>query len=133
MGGGFGHFYNYAPIKIEYAINRYTMETKRQLDVLDKHLADKQWMCGDEYSIADMAIFPWIRCLDVGYSGKEFLELDSYVHVNAWCDRMNARPAVKRGLRVNAWAPNAISERHSKDDFAAKDAELAAKAAEEKN
>lgn len=117
MGGGFGHFYNYAPVKIEYAIDRYTMETKRQLDVLDNHFADKTWICGDEYSIADMAIFPWIRCLDVGYKGKEFLSLDSYVNVTAWCERMMARPAVQRGIRVNGFSPDAVKERHSKADF----------------
>jgi GSH-dependent disulfide-bond oxidoreductase len=123
MGGGFGHFYNYAPYKIEYAIDRYTMETKRQLDVLDKHLVDKQWMCGDEYTIADMAIWPWIMCLEKFYKASEFLQLDSYVNVKAWCGRMLARPAVQRGMRVNGFGDDAVTERHSKADFDAKPAE----------
>jgi GST-like protein len=131
MGGGFGHFYNYAPVKIEYAINRYTMETKRQLHVLDQHLKDKSWMCGDEYTIADMAIFPWIICLETGYNAKEFLSLDEYTNVNAWIARMNDRPAVKRGMRVNGFRANAVKERHSRADFDAADAALAAAEAEE--
>lgn len=117
LGGGFGHFYKYAPVKIEYAIDRFTLETKRQLDVLDKQLAGKQFICGDEYTIADIATFPWIRCLDVGYAGKEFLEMDSYKNVTAWLQRIGDRPATKRGIRVNGFAADKVAERHSKKDF----------------
>ena len=120
IGGGFGHFYKYAPIAIEYAIDRFSLETKRQMDVLNKHLEGKQFMCGDEYSIADMAIMPWIRCIDTGYNAKEFLQMETYTHVNAWMARMCERDAVKRGLRVNGFAPDAVKERHSAADFEAK-------------
>jgi len=117
LGGGFGHFYNYAPVKIEYAIDRFAMEAKRQVDVLDKHLEHKVYICDDEYTIADIAIFPWIRCLDQGYNATEFLQLQDYTNVQRWMNMMEAREAVQRGLRVNHWGPDAVKERHSKDDF----------------
>ena len=117
LGGGFGHFYHYAPIKIEYAIDRFTMETKRILDVLDKHLQGKEYVCEEEYTIADIAIFPWIRCLITGYNAAEFLQLDTYTNVTRWMATMAARPAVQRGLRVNGFSPDAIAERHSAADF----------------
>lgn len=121
LGGGFGHFYAYAPIKIEYAINRYAMEVKRQLDVLDRHLAEHEWMAG-EYSLADMAIYAWYGNLVLGraYSAAEFLDVASYKHVLAWAERIDARPAVIRGRKVNkSWGePNEqLPERHSAADF----------------
>jgi GST-like protein len=119
LGGGFGHFYNYAPLKIEYAIDRFSMETKRIVDVLDKHLENKEFVCDDEYTIADMAIFPWIRCLDKFYNATEFLQLEEYTNVQRWIKTIEVREAVQRGLRVNGWGPDAVSERHSIDDFAA--------------
>lgn len=108
LGGGFGHFYKYAPVKIEYAINRFAMEAKRICDVLDKHLGgksvitgkDNTYICGDMYTIADIAIFPWIRCLDVGYNGKAFLQLDDYKNIQRWCAMLMEREAVKRGISV---------------------------------
>ena len=123
LGGGFGHFYRYAPIKFEYCINRYTMETKRQLDVLDQHLGEnnKTFICGEEYTIADIAVYPWIACLATGYQAADFLQLDSYTHVSAWMKRIAERKAVKRGIRVNGFADGALDERHSKDDFNAED------------
>jgi len=121
IGGGFGHFYKYAPIHIEYCVNRYAMEVKRILDVLDQHLAGKNFICGDEYTIADMAICPWIICIDVAYSAKEFLQLESYNNVMAWVARNKARKAVARGLRVNGFSPDAVENRHSKEDFAPED------------
>ena len=123
LGGGFGHFYNYAPIKIEYCIDRYSMEAKRLLDVLDQHLGDggKKFICGDEYTIADMAVYPWIRCLDVGYNAGSFLQTNNYKNVCMWKNRMGERKAVQRGLRVNGFRANAIAERHSKDDFGPED------------
>jgi GSH-dependent disulfide-bond oxidoreductase len=121
VGGGFGHFYAYAPIKIEYAINRYAMETKRQLDVLDRHLADHEWMAG-EYSLADMAIYSWYGSLVLGraYNAAEFLDVESYKNVMAWAKRIDARPAVIRGRKVNrTWGEphEQLKERHSADDF----------------
>ena len=103
LGGGFGHFYAYAPEKIEYAINRFAMETKRQLDVLDRHLAENEYMCGDEYTIADMAIWPWYGQLLLNrlYDGAEFLDAPSYKHVNRWTGQIGDREAVKRGRMVN--------------------------------
>src|SRR6202789_1303175 len=104
LGGGFGHFYAYAPIKIEYAIDRFSMEVKRQMDVLDRHLADHEWLAGDEYSIADMATCPWYGNLTKGDSYGEsatFLATQEYTHVLRWTDAFNARPAVKRGRMVN--------------------------------
>ncbi|OYX21168.1 MAG: glutathione-dependent disulfide-bond oxidoreductase [Rhodobacterales bacterium 32-66-9] len=121
VGGGFGHFYAYAPIKIEYAINRYAMETKRQLDVLDRHLAQNAWMAGD-YSLADMAIWAWYGNLVLGraYNAAEFLDVASYTHVVAWAQKIDARPATVRGRMVNrSWgAPQEqLPERHSANDF----------------
>ncbi|MGI9425212.1 MAG: glutathione-dependent disulfide-bond oxidoreductase, partial [Hyphomicrobiaceae bacterium] len=103
LGGGFGHFYAYAPAKFEYAIDRFSMETKRQLDVLDRHLADHEFMAGDEYSIADMAIWPWYGALAKGllYDAGQFLDVQSYTHVNRWTNTIAKRPAVKRGRMVN--------------------------------
>lgn len=121
IGGGFGHFYKYAPIQIEYAIDRFSLETKRLLDVLDKHLAGKEYVCGDEYTIADMAIMPWMQCIIVGYSAREFLQVDSYTNVMAWIERLMARKAVQRGVRVNGFREGAIEHRHSKADFAPED------------
>ena len=112
LGGGFGHFYAYAPIKIEYAIDRYAMEVKRQLDVLDRHLADKPYMGGDDYTIADMAIWPWYGALAKGqlYEAAEFLEVHEYKHVLRWTDEIAERPAVKRGRMVNrTWGDPAAS------------------------
>jgi GSH-dependent disulfide-bond oxidoreductase len=121
VGGGFGHFYAYAPVKIEYAINRYAMETKRQLDVLDRHLAANEWMAG-EYSLADMAIYAWYGNLVLGraYNAAEFLDVESYKQVLAWAKRIDARPAVIRGRKVNrSWGEDweKLPERHSADDF----------------
>lgn len=122
LGGGFGHFYSYAPEKLEYPINRYTMEVKRQLDVLDKQLAENDYITGNEYTIADMAIFPWYGALVLNdvYDAAEFLEAHKYTHVVAWAKRINERPAVKRGRRVNkAWGEESeqLLERHSASDF----------------
>jgi GST-like protein len=125
LGGGFGHFYAYAPSKIEYAINRFAMETKRQLDVLDRHLADNEFMAGDEYSIADMAIWPWYGALAKGllYEAGEFLSVQDYTNVARWTDTIAQRPAVKRGRMVNRIAGNPASqlhERHDASDFETK-------------
>jgi len=122
LGGGFGHFYAYAPVKIEYAIDRYTMEAKRQLDVLDRDLAERRYITGDAYTIADMAIFPWYGGLVNGelYGAKEFLDVQSYKNVLRWSAEIGARPAVKRGQRVNrAWGPEdqKVPERHSAKDL----------------
>lgn len=124
VGGGFGHFYAYAPVKIEYAINRYAMETKRQLDVLDRHLADKDWVAGGEYTIADMAIYSWYGSLALGraYNAAEFLDVEGYRNVMAWARRIDARPAVVRGRMVNrTWGEphEQLPERHSAADFTA--------------
>ncbi len=122
LGGGFGHFYAYAPIKIEYAIDRYAMEVKRQLDVLDQHLAKNEYIAGDEYSIADMAIWPWYGALVKGllYEGGEFLSVQDYQHVQRWTDQIAERPAVKRGRMVNRVYGDPASqlhERHDASDF----------------
>jgi GSH-dependent disulfide-bond oxidoreductase len=121
LGGGFGHFYAYAPSKIEYAIDRFTMETKRQLDVLDRHLADNEYFAGDEYSIADMAIWPWYGALAKGLLyGGEFLQVQDYKHVNRWTDAVGQRPAVKRGRMVNRMQgdpKSQLRERHDASDF----------------
>ncbi|MGE0861585.1 MAG: glutathione-dependent disulfide-bond oxidoreductase [Gammaproteobacteria bacterium] len=122
LGGGFGHFYAYAPTKIEYAINRYTMEAKRQLDVLDRNLAERRFLTGDEYTIADMAVWPWYGVLCTGdlYNAQEFLDVKSYRNVLRWAAEIEARPAVKRGRRVNkTWGPEAdqLPERHDAADF----------------
>lgn len=122
LGGGFGHFYAYAPIKIEYPIDRFTMEVKRQLDLLDKQLADKPYIAGDEYSIADIAIWPWYGNLVRGglYDAAEFLDVDSYRNVQRWAEDIWQRPAVQRGCIVNrtwgeAWEK--LEERHEATDI----------------
>jgi GST-like protein len=123
LGGGFGHFYMYAPVKIEYAINRYAMEVKRQLDVLNRHLAHNQWMAGDEYSIADMAIAPWYGHVARGEAYNDastFLSGHEYTHVLRWAEAFNARPAVKRGRMVNRAfgdPSGQVLERHDASDF----------------
>jgi GST-like protein len=122
LGGGFGHFYAYAPEKWEYPINRFAMEVKRQLDVLDKNLARRQFLCGDEYTIADMANYAWYGALVLHniYSAEEFLDVASYTHVVRWAREIEQRPAVERGRRVNrAWGPEEtqVVERHNTSDF----------------
>ena len=122
LGGGFGHFYAYAPVKLEYPINRYAMEVKRQLDVLDQRLADNEFISGDTYTIADMAIWPWYGVLTLGelYSAGEFLQVQRYTHVVRWAQQLAARPAVKRGRMVNRafGAPaSQLHERHNASDF----------------
>jgi len=120
LGGGFGHFYAYAPMKIEYAIDRFAMETKRQLDVLDRRLAESEYMAGPEYTIADIAIWPWYGALAKGllYNAGEFLDVQSYKHVQRWTAAIAKRPAVVRGQRVNrAWGSDGVPERHDSGDF----------------
>ncbi len=122
LGGGFGHFYAYAPFKIEYAIDRFAMEVKRQLDVLDKRLAQSAYLAGDDYTIADMAVWPWYGALVKGlvYDAAEFLQVQEYTHVQRWTDRIAERPAVKRGRMVNrAWGEpsSQLLERHDASDF----------------
>lgn len=122
LGGGFGHFYAYAPEKYEYPINRYTMEVKRQLDVLDRHLADNTYLCGETYSIADMAVWPWYGWLvqNKVYEAAEFLEANGYTHVLRWANAIADRPAVKRGVMVNrTWGEpeEQLHERHDASDF----------------
>jgi GST-like protein len=122
LGGGFGHFYAYAPSKIEYAIDRFTMEVKRQLDVLDKQLADNEYIAGSEYTIADMAIWPWYGGLVKGwlYEGGEFLSVQDYKHLQRWADMIGARPAVQRGRKVNRTfgeLSDQLHERHAATDF----------------
>lgn len=126
LGGGFGHFFAYAPEKLEYPINRYAMETKRQLDVLNRRLAEVPFIAGDAYTIADMAIWPWYGSLVLGRSyanSAEFLDVGIYTHVKRWADAIEARPATKRGRMVNKdWGDEAeqMPERHSAADFAGK-------------
>ncbi|WP_158816448.1 glutathione-dependent disulfide-bond oxidoreductase [Methylocapsa sp. S129] len=125
LGGGFGHFYAYAPTKIEYAIDRFAMETKRQLDVLDRRLAQSEYLAGADYTIADMAVWPWYGALAKGrlYSAGEFLQVQSYSHVQRWSDAIAARPAVQRGRKVNcAWGElsDQLHERHDASDFETK-------------
>jgi GST-like protein len=122
LGGGFGHFYAYAPTKIEYAIDRFAMETKRQLDVLDRRLADNEYLAGRDYSIADIAVFPWYGGLAQGllYGAGEFLSVQDYKHLQRWTATIAARPAVKRGRMVNrAWGEPStqLHERHEASDF----------------
>lgn len=122
LGGGFGHFYAYAPTKMEYPINRFTMEAKRQLDVLDRRLADNDFVCGDDYTIADMAIWPWHGALALGelYDAAEFLDVSSYEHVRRWAEQIFERPSVQRGAMVNkTWGPpeGQLHERHDASDF----------------
>ena len=122
LGGGFGHFYAYAPEKIEYAINRYAMEAKRQLDVLDRELANRPFIAGDSYTIADMAIWPWYGQLALGrlYSAGEFLDVSIYKNVQRWAQAIDARPAVQRGRMVNRLSgepSSQLHERHDASDF----------------
>ena len=122
VGGGFGHFYAYAPIKIEYAIDRYAMEAKRQLDLLDKNLAERQYICGDTYTIADMAIWPWYGAVvrNKAYQAAEFLQAHTYTNLVRWIDEVGERPAVKRGEMVNRPFGNKsrqLLERHDASDF----------------
>jgi GSH-dependent disulfide-bond oxidoreductase len=122
LGGGFGHFYQYAPVKIEYAIDRFAMEVKRQLDVLDKRLADNAYLCGADYTIADMAVFPWYGGMVKGwsYDAAEFLQVQEYKHVQRWADTILARPAVRRGRMVNrvrGELSEQLHERHDASDF----------------
>ena len=122
LGGGFGHFYAYAPFKMEYPINRFSMEVKRQLDVLDRHLDENEFMAGTEYSIADMAIWPWYGALAKGllYDGGKFLSVHEYTNVIRWTEQIGKRPAVKRGRMVNRTFGDPASqlhERHDASDF----------------
>lgn len=122
LGGGFGHFYAYAPEPMEYPINRFSMEAKRQLDVLNRHLAESDWMAGGSYTIADIAIWPWYGQLVLGrlYDAAEFLDVESYTHVVDWARRIDARPAVQRGRMVNRTFGEAsmqLHERHAAEDF----------------
>ena len=122
LGGGFGHFYAYAPIKIEYAIDRFAMEVKRQLDVLDRRLADNRYLAGDDYTIADIAVWPWYGALVNGlaYDAAAFLQVDGYVHVRRWTDLIGERPAARRGRMVNRVTGDPaeqLRERHDASDF----------------
>ncbi len=122
LGGGFGHFYAYAPYPMEYPINRYAMETKRQLDVLEKHLTENEWMAGGEYTIADMAIWPWYGRTVMGdsYNAGEFLSVHEYPHVIEWAKRIDARPGAARGRMVNKTSGEPheqLWERHDASDF----------------
>ncbi len=122
LGGGFGHFYAYAPEKFEYPINRFAMEVKRQLDVLDRNLAERKFLGGDEYTIADMATYPWYGSVVLNniYEAEEFLDAKSYTNVVRWATEIEERPAVKRGRRVNkAWGPEEerVPERHAASDL----------------
>ena len=122
LGGGFGHFYAYAPIKIEYAIDRFAMEAKRQLDVLDRRLAESEYLAGAQYTIADIAVWPWYGALAKGlvYGAGEFLQVRDYKNVQRWTDQIAERPAVKRGRMVNrSWGEPAsqLHERHDASDF----------------
>ena len=120
LGGGFGHFYAYAPYKMEYPINRFAMEVKRQMDVLDRHLADNEFLAGSAYTIADMATWPWYGALASGllYDSKEFLQVHTYEHLNRWAKQIAERPAVQRGAIVNRpWGDKSALERHSAADI----------------
>jgi GSH-dependent disulfide-bond oxidoreductase len=122
LGGGFGHFYAYAPMKIEYAIDRFAMEVKRQLDVLDRRLAQSEYLAGAEYTIADMAVWPWYGALAKGqvYGAGEFLAVQDYVHVQRWTNAIGARAAVQRGRKVNrvfGELADQLHERHDASDF----------------
>ena len=118
LGGGFGHFYAYAPSKIEYAIDRYAMEVKRQMDVLDRRLAESPYLAGDDYTIADIATWPWYGALAKGllYSAGEFLQVQEYAHVLRWTDQIAQRPAVKRGRMVNRVSGDPASQLHERHD-----------------
>ena len=122
LGGGFGHFYAYAPSRIEYAIDRFAMEVKRQLDVLDRRLAESPYLAGDDYTVADMAVWPWYGALAQGlvYGAGEFLEVESYRHVQRWTAQVGQRPAVQRGRMVNRVSgelSSQLHERHEASDF----------------
>jgi len=122
LGGGFGHFYAYAPAKFEYAIDRFSMEVKRQMDVLNRRLADHRYLAGDEYTVADMAVWPWYGAVAKGllYGAAEFLSVHEYTHVIRWADEIGQRPAVKRGRMVNriSGEPSSqLHERHDASDF----------------
>lgn len=122
LGGGFGHFYSYAPVKLEYPINRYAMEVKRQMDVLDKRLAETEYLAGDSYTIADIAVFPWYGMLvrEKVYGAGEFLQVQEYTHLRRWADMLNERPAVKRGKLINRTFDEDVPhlrERHDASDF----------------
>jgi len=122
LGGGFGHFYAYAPSKIEYAIDRFAMEVKRQLDVLDRRLAESEYLAGSNYTIADMAVWPWYGALSKGllYEGGEFLSVQDYRHVQRWTNQIAKRPAVQRGRKVNRISGDPatqLHERHDASDF----------------
>jgi len=119
LGGGFGHFYAYAPEKWEYPINRYAMETKRQLDVLDRNLTDREYLSGADYTIADMATYPWYgqMVLTGLYDAREFLQVESYTHVVRWAEAIHNRPAVKRGRKVNRASKSGVAERHDASDL----------------
>ena len=125
LGGGFGHFYAYAPTKIEYAIDRFAMEVKRQLDVLDRRLAESPYLAGNDYTIADIAVWPWYGALAKGllYEGGEFLQVQQYTNVQRWTNQIAERPAVKRGRMVNrTWGEpsSQLPERHEASDFETK-------------
>ncbi len=135
LGGGFGHFYAYAPTKIEYAIDRFAMEVKRQLDVLDRRLADNEYLAGKDYTIADIAVWPWYGALAKGlvYGAGEFLDVGTYKNVQRWTDAIAKRPAVRRGRMVNRISGDPASqlhERHDAGDFATKTQDKIAKAGE---
>ena len=122
LGGGFGHFYAYAPVKIEYAIDRFAMEVKRQMDVLDRRLAESEYLAGPDYTIADMAVWPWYGALSKGltYEAGEFLQVQEYGNVRRWADQIGARPAVQRGRMVNrvqGELSSQLRERHEASDF----------------
>ena len=134
LGGGFGHFYAYAPTKIEYAIDRYAMETKRQLDVLDRRLADNEYLAGSDYTIADMAVWPWYGGMVKGvmYDAAEFLSVHEYKNVLRWADAIGERPAVRRGRMVNrsfGEPSSQLHERHDASDFETKTQDKLAAAA----
>ncbi len=119
LGGGFGHFYAYAPEKWEYPINRFAMEIKRQLDVLDRNLESRHFLCGDDYNIADMAVYSWYGQLVLTglYESKEFLQVDSYTNLVRWATEIHERPAVRRGRKVNRASKSGIAERHDASDL----------------
>ena len=122
LGGGFGHFYSYAPVKIEYCIDRFAMEVKRQLDVLDRNLSTRRYLCGDDYNIADIATYAWYGdlVLNDAYDAGEFLDVNSYTQVVRWASEIEQRPAVARGQRVNTtWGPEEeqVPERHAANDL----------------
>ncbi len=138
LGGGFGHFYAYAPTKLEYPIDRYAMEVKRQLDVLDRRLAESEYVAGPEYTIADMAIWPWYGALVKGlvYDAGQFLSVHEYRHVQRWTDQIAARPAVGRGRMVNrimGEPSSQLHERHDRSDFLLRTQDKLATAATEAN